>query len=333
MKNHPFKNFIAYTLGERVIPQLTLAARQQYEGFSCDFLEKLDELTSVDPGSQSWRSVGFVQPAGAETLLYEVERGTYLLAVQHNERILPGKVRDEAVAKLVAEIEEREDRTVYRKEYAQLREEAEFTLLPRAFIRRTTVHVLFTDGFMFICTSSAKRADDTMVKIAELLGEGHGIRLVQTIVQPWELLNSVAHKIVSDKDENFTLHAADAAALAGGDKRTIRIKDRDIYGEEVQDLLASGYEPTELRMGFSDDEELLTFSLNDKFFFKRVQFDGTFLNNQEKPEDADAEMRSFTLLVARHYRDLVQIVTTLLGGIVKPAEKPKADAADEDDEL
>lgn len=328
MKNHPYKNFVPYTVSPSVLTDLRVAVRELMSGEASDEGE-LEKHTSRDPAPQAWRSAGLVQPTSEPYLLVEITTGTYILAVQFNERILPAKVRDEHVRKKVEAIEEREGRKVHRKEYAQLREEVEFELLPKAFIRRSIVYVMFTDrNKLFVFTSSAKRADDTLaiLRNCELTA---GCRVVRTVNDPSELLDAVA-------DCAERLEAADAAVLKGENKRTIRIKDRDIYGDEVQKLLEAGYSPSELRMNFHDenvdDDVLLEFTLNDQLFFKRVQFSDFALESRFEAEGEDANVfTSFALLVANHYSDLVDHVVEQLGGLLKSEQKDAAD--DEDDEL
>lgn len=144
MKNHPFKNFIPYAVAAVVQDKLRDAYLTQVDGTDeNDLLDALVERQVRDPGEHDWRSFGFVQPLSTDDgLLVSPTSGIYHLAIQFNERILPAKVRDEHVAKRIAAIEERDGRKVHKKEYAQVRDEVQFELLPKAFIKRSMVHVL-----------------------------------------------------------------------------------------------------------------------------------------------------------------------------------------------
>jgi recombination associated protein RdgC len=343
MKNHPYKNFVAYTVTPGFIIDLGNVSRNRGE----EFEEELLKHVSLDPSPQAWRSIGLVCPVDEGVFFHTVVPGTFLLAVQFNERILPGKVRDEHLLKRIASIEEREDRKLSRKEYAQLRDDVEHELLPKAFIRRSIVYVMFTGkNKLFVFTSSAKRADEVISLLSHVLPwDMAKCRLIDTEDDPASLLRTVAIAArLRDLDDSIVFEADDAAVLHGTEKRTIRIKDRDIYGDEVQKLIKSGYEPSELRMTYGeeapDDEEdrVLVFTLNTKLVFKRVQFtDFTMESHNDAQDDGDERYAfcSFSMLVANRYSALVNDVIEQLGGlhVPKPAKLEEALVDEEDDEL
>lgn len=319
MHAHPFKHFIAYRVPDDVLDEFRAAWAEQLEGHD-PFGGEMTLHMSRDPVGGAWRTAGFVAPSANELLLHEVTAGTYLLAVQFNERILPAKVRDEHVRDRVAAIEAREHRRVRRAEYAQIRDEVEFELLPRAFIRRSTVFVMLTGkGDMFIFTSSAKRADDVIALLMELsVFQGRAPQLLSRglAADPSSLLRRVA------QGDGGAFSALDAGVFKGEGKRTIRLKGQEI-DDEVLPLLASGYEPQELRLVWSDEdgEPLLHFTLTSQLAFKSVEVSGVQMETLREAGD-DAE-DAFAVLVANLYSRVVAAVVTSLGG----------DSEAEDDEL
>lgn len=332
MKNHPFKSFVVYTAPLSLISQLVLEAHNAMADGDSPFDGKIEENVSRDPGNTVWRSAGFVTPInGREELLTEVQRGVYLLSVQHNERILPGKVRDEHLLKRVAEIEEREGRQVHRKEYAQLREEVEFSLLPRAFIRRTRVYVMFTMGKMFVFTGSAKRADDTLDVVRNAI-DLKGVRPLDTVIAVEELFIKLVRDgsvEVDDIDANWLLKAGSAGVFHGPEKSVVRVKDCHLVDDEVQRLIDESYVPTQAQMKLvdcDDDSFGLTATMNDKYVFKGVQFDDTTMERQGSDEDAISAFFAFTLLVNRYYNQLVNTIVDLSGGLLKHEEKKPTEA-------
>ena len=126
MTTNPYKNFIPYLVSSDA---------------KTDDLD-LDLHRSKEPSGGQWRSIGLINALPGEGLLVDMDGGK-MMCVQFNERILPGKVRDEHLGKRVAKLEQMEGRKLSKKEYAQLREQVEFDLLPRAFVRRTNVPVIF----------------------------------------------------------------------------------------------------------------------------------------------------------------------------------------------
>lgn len=336
MKNHPFKNFIPYAVAPVVLTKLRDAYITQVDGTDeNELLDALVEREARDPGEHDWRSFGFVPPLSTdESLLVSPTMGIYHLAIQFNERILPAKVRDEHVAKRIAAIEERDGRRIHKKEYAQVRDEVQFELLPKAFIKRPVVHVLFVLQRIFIFTASAKICDDIFILLRDVgLTEGAFLISGSTVERVTGLLDSLA----TEAQERFEAAAEGTFKL---EKQTIKVKDRDIYGHEVQEIVQAGYTPKELRINMlneDDDEALLTFTLNEKFVFKRVQISDVALESAFESQDQDdnaAAFQAFTIIMAGYCQKLVNTVIDELGGIelkTKPDDK-KAEKPVEDDE-
>jgi DNA recombination-dependent growth factor C len=228
---------------------------------------------------------------------------------------------------------------VGKKEYAQLRQQVEFDLLPKAFIRRTVVPVLFYKHemgtqIMLVCTSSHKRADDV---VALLLGV-FGIDLM-----PWKIetessisgvLTTLASNGNADPDEECWLHFSplDSAVIKGDDKQTIRIKDKPVESQDVQDLLAGeGQVVHELALAWCEDnpgaeEPDLTFVATSNLAFKRAE---TIV----KATSATEDYYGFAVVCLRTYRDMLTHFFDLCGGIKeRPASGESTNGA-EDDEL
>jgi recombination associated protein RdgC len=320
MTTNPYKNFIPYLVSSDA---------------KTDDLD-LDLHRSKEPSGGQWRSIGLINALPGEGLLVDLSDAGKLMAVRFNERILPGKVRDEHLGKRVAKLEQMEGRKLSKKEYAQLREEIEFDLLPRAFIRRTVVPVIFTkigtsDHLMMVCTSSQKRADDVVAVLTAVFGE---------TLKPWkiEMGRPIAGSLTTlacdgflfneHTQEECSFYPTDAAVLKGSGKKTIRIKDKDIQEHDVQTLLKQSYAVTELALRYGEDEDVptLTFTVNDNFVFKRV----TLPDVQVTPLKEDAF--GFALLCVQTYFRMIKDIVAAFGGMAQ-RQKPSTETVDEDDEL
>lgn len=321
MTTNPYKNFIPYLVSSDA---------------KTDDLD-LDLHRSKEPSGGQWRSIGLINALPGEGLLVDMD-GAKMMCVQFNERILPGKVRDEHLGKRVAKLEQMEGRKLSKKEYAQLREQVEFDLLPRAFVRRTNVPVIFTETnwsdsslLMMICTASQKRADDVVALLTAVFGE---------TLKPWKIemgrpipgsLTTLAcdgFLFNEHTQEECSFYPTDAAVLKGSGKKTIRIKDKDIQEHDVQTLLKQSYAVTELAIRYGEDEDapMLTFTVNDNFVFKRVALPDV----QVMPLKEDAF--GFALLCAQTYVRMIREIIAAFGGM---AQRPQASTSnvDEDDEL
>lgn len=317
-------------------------------------LAKLAEYPSRDPDAGQWGTVGFapiVEYDEAEHNEYHMDlqgAGT-LLMVQFNERILPGAVRDEMVHKRVIEIEERDGHKVNRKLYAQIREDIEHELLPKAFVRRALVPVIISEHRVFVFTSSAKRADDAIMLMFRTFGNDDVFMPIllshRVKSNPVEVLTYLAKNDgseYSDDDDNASFfETASDAVLKGADKQTVRIKDKDIQGGDVQDLLATDkYDVTQLGLNFfesqDESEPAASLVLNAKLVVTRMIVEGVIVS---KPKDAAEAIDTFTSgswLVAKNCQVITDLITECMGGLAVVEADPNAPAAptiDEDDEL
>lgn len=200
-----------------------------------------------DPGAGSWGTRGLVAPFGGQ-LFHSLEGMGELFCVQFNERMLPAKVVAERMSKRIADIQDREGRKIGKKEFAQLRDDVHLELLPQAFIKRAKVYGLITTSKLVIFTGSAKRQDDTVLSLLYLLTAIRMnisfTRLAYALRDPVIVMTGLA----IDEDDRFSAtNVALLKAICGdGPDATIRVKDKDIYGNDVQTLLKKGFRVHEL---------------------------------------------------------------------------------------
>lgn len=321
MSTNPFKAFIPFIITGTAIRNPPIDG-------------EAENHVSRDPDSAQWRTVGLVPPLPGDPALYADLQGTgTLMAVQFNERILPGKVRDEQVAKKVAKIERLEGRKIGKKEYASIRDEVEFELLPKAFIRRSVVQVFFRKNVMMVCTSSEKRAVDAVACLSALFGlpELYAYRMeAKSAVAP--ILTLMAKEPDFEAMNWFQLGTS--AVLKGGDKQTVRIKDISIEAGKVQSLIEDGdYRVVELGLDYwkdgapSDPEENdadLSFVVNEHLAFKRID-----LVNIKPTGESAADLFTLALICCKTFYALLDEVVEACGGA---APRPPL-ASDDDGEL
>jgi recombination associated protein RdgC len=347
MKKLKFPAFIPYLASQAVFDWLKADSNVQVE----------DELTDVwgskDPSPTSWRSQGLIAPVG-DDLIYQIEAGKFLMAMQVNERILPGKVRDEFLAKEVAHVEELNGRKPSKKDYAMLKEEVEFSLLPKAFIRRSVTPVIFIakHRLVLVCTTSPKRAEDTIVMLCGLFNQMTSSDTSWYPLQPNNAvvgtLTLLANEGFSDENED-TFMVTDNAVLRGEGKQTIRIKDKDIESADVTKLLKQQYDVHELGFSYdpngNEENRMLSFKLSDKLVFKGLKFnDGAAKVEMGDAETTEQQLEAVLWLTARTYADVLINLMHEFGGFKTLAElkreakeiaktKPVDPLNDDDEEL
>lgn len=313
MSANPYKAFVPYT----------------FTGRPASF-GAVGDLPSRDPSGGQWRTMGFVAPIKFEGLRVSLDGMGDLFGVQINERILPGKVRDEQVVKAVAKLEADEGRKISKKEFAELREQVEFDMLPRAFIRRTLIPVIFTGSYLLICTSSSKRADDVIALLKAAFGEG--FKPQRLLINNYTLgvsgiLTDAAKnsQIIepADSEDESDFYTTDCAVLKGKNKRTIRVKDKPIDDGDIQALLKQDYSVVELglRKGNEEDHPEIEFVVNENLIFKRV------IVPDVKASAAKEDFFGFTTMCVGSYSKMLNAFIAVCGGL------HQAPAADEDDEL
>jgi DNA recombination-dependent growth factor C len=307
----------------------------------CGKAAKSDKTASViehfiakDPGDNEWSNMGLIAPLDAGRIVHDLDGAARMLMFQFSDRKLPASVRDEEVDKRYKEMSIREGRPLNKKEFAQLRDDVESALLPQAFITRKIVPVLVFKDRIFICTSSVSMAEkilghlarmcDTR-KIAFVFGE------IETVATPGYLLGQIARNGVEyvsadTSEDDRALNAGAAAVFQGEDKRAIRVKNRDLSCEELQQVMSTGtYSTTELSIILNvGGDEICTFTMTDKFIFKGVKLSDVTMAGIGN--DAD-DLHATYWLLAKELARLLSAVTDALNE--GQADDSKADDTDE----
>lgn len=281
--------------------------------------DRLDECSSHDPHGTQWSSMGLVEALPGEGYLVDLQGSGKLMMVQINDRILPGKVRDELLAKEVERLERLQGRKVSKKEYAQLRDEASATLLPKAFIRRTQIPVIFTrlpyfnSEAMLICTGSQKKADEVATFLLAVFGAAFS---------PWKILpkhplDGTLTTLVKTGDFEIDDHGFEphmSVVLKGANKKTIRIKDKSLGDKDIDALWAQDYTVSEIGLTRSAGEFDDTFTVTDSLIFKSCRMAGFYVPPRKNSEAGDWYGHAVGLTLA--YRRLLSDFLQAVGGIV-----------------
>lgn len=298
------------------------------------------EWPAADPAGSSWRYMGFAEVSPNEHVI-DVQGVAKLCLVQLNERILPGAVLREKVAERAASIMEREGRKAGKKEWAQIRDEVEFELLPTAFIRRKLIPVMFVSEMVLIFTSSSKVCDDVVTLLLRATNNGQEslvLHRVADLVQN-DIGGALRALAVdgenADAEENRFLAVGSTITLRGADKQQITVKDKDVASHDVSQLLAQDYSVTKLGVdmltpGETDPEA--TFVLSDKLVFTGFKTAGVTSSREKGDEAIAAAFFSTAWLTAQTAYAAVDTTIALMGGLT-PAEAPKTAPAGSDDDL
>lgn len=247
---------------------------------------------------------GWVPPLGEGAKALTHEAGDCLLVcLRRQERLLPAAVVAETLDEKVAEIEDREARTVGRKERRQLRDEVLLDLLPRAFTRsrRACAYLDRQSGWLLVDAASAKAAEDLVDLLRETLGSlpVHPPRPPQ----PPELLMT-QWVTVGDLPMGLTLGDECELRDASDDKAVVRCRGHDLACEEIATHLRSGKQVTKLAL---DWREGLTFILQEDLSLKRLRFADDLLEEglDGDLEDEEARLDAEFILMTGEIRGLL----------------------------
>lgn len=270
--------------------------------------------------TQEITTYGFVAPfgKGEDAPLVHVSGDFLLVSTRKEERILPGSVVRDALKEKVEEIEAEQLRKVYKKERDQIKDEIIQAFLPRAFVRRSTTFAAIAPklGLVIVNTQSAKRAEDLLSTLREVLGS-LPVRPVTAKIAPTASLTDWV-RAQKAPDDFFVLDDCELRDTHE-DGGSVRCKRQDMTGEEVQLHVSTGKIITQLSLAWQDK---LSFVLDDKLVIKRLKFEA-LLTDQAQQDGGDEALgqldASFTLMMLT-FASFLPALLEALGGEESPLD-------------
>lgn len=272
----------------------------------------LSSLTLLSCGAGDSRSIGWVSPCAAGSLVHAVNR-QWLLALGIEEKLLPASVVRQFADERATAIEENEGRRVGRKEMSELRDAMTSELLPRAFVRRRTTYGWIdpVNGWLVIDAAAPARAEEFIEHLRKAV-DTLPVRLLKTTQSPSAAMTGW----VADGEAPGGFTIDQDLELRSAEKATVRYVKHTLEGEEIRQHIAAGKIVTRLALTWG---ERISFVLNENLQIKRLGFldilkeeaDG-LAENQDERFDID-----FTLMtgeVARLLDDLLEALGGELPG-------------------
>lgn len=275
--------------------------------------EALETKSYREPASQELSTYGFIAPYGTELCL-PVQCGALgyatVIAAKRTERILPGSVVKEAVAKKVAEIEAQQSRKVYKAEKDQLKDEIVMALLPQAFCRHKVTHAMIVGDLILVDASSAKQAEDLLSTLREAIGS-LPCRPVSVKSAP----NVILTEWLKAEQAAEGFHVLDECELKdlAEDGGIVRVKHEDLTGDEIKEHLNVGKMVTKLALAFEDK---LSFVLDDKLTIKRLKFEDLLQEaaKDDGGEDEAGQLQASYAIMAYTLNECFKRLTEAFGG-------------------
>jgi DNA recombination-dependent growth factor C len=288
---------------------------EEFTGNIIDTLRDLDNdsvpvgLLASDPEGGNWGTHGLVTPTPMGDYFHDLDGAGMMMAVQFNERILPGKVIQERVDQMVQGVFERDGRHPGKKERAILREEAELELLPTAFIRRTTVHLMITsDNRLFVFTASTSRSDRIVSFLYDLFSNMSHPLVITHLTPSCDVVNKLTGIALASESTCGTLVAAMPMIMKDDESNRVTVRDTNVSRESYLDLIKQGYRVQELglRLHSEQHESVGFFRLTHSFLFKGITLDDEVVLGHS-PDDLHAT----AWMICREYSTIVNSVMSV----------------------
>ncbi|MCF7221759.1 recombination-associated protein RdgC [Marilutibacter chinensis] len=271
----------------------------------------LDECRLKPVGPLELSSRGFISPFGrdADALSHSVGDAMWL-TVGGEDRLLPGSVVNDMLAKKLAEIERKEGRKPGGRTRKRIKDELITDLLPRAFIKpgRTDALIDRGHGIVVVDTSSRKNAETVVSEIRRALGSFPALPLNAEVAPRAVLTGWVAGEPLPDGlslgDECELRDPVDQGAV-------VKVQRMELQSDEINKHLESGKQVTRLALNLDDH---VSFVLGEDLVIRKFKLlDGAVdeLENTEA-EDMRAELDARFTLMAGETRRLFSVLESAL---------------------
>ncbi|HIY71867.1 MAG TPA: recombination-associated protein RdgC [Candidatus Luteimonas excrementigallinarum] len=273
--------------------------------------EGLAETTLKPVGPLELSSRGFISPFGrdAEALSHRIGDALWL-TVGNEDRLLPGAVVNDLLARKLAEMEEREGRKPGGRLRKQMKDELVQELLPRAFVRpgRTDALLDLEHGVCAIDTSSRKSAETVVSEIRRALGSFPALPLNAEVSPRAVLTGWIAGDPLPEG-----LSLGEECELKDGDDHgaIVRCQRQELQSDEITRHLESGKQVTKLALTLDDH---VSFVLGEDLVIRKWKFLEGAVDQLEAsdPDDIRAELDARFALMSGEFRRLFSILEPAL---------------------
>jgi len=218
-----------------------------------DELDKgLDECQLKPVGPLELSSRGFISPFGRDSDVFAArQRDAIWLTVGGEDRLLPGAVVNDMLAKKLEEIEQKEGRKPGGRTRKRIKDELITDLLPRAFVKpsRTDALLDVEHGIVVVDTSSRKNGENVISEIRRALGSFPALPLNAEVAPRSVLTGWIAGEPLPDGlalgDECELRDPVDQGAV-------VKCQRQELQGDEIGKHLEAGKQVTRLALTLDD---------------------------------------------------------------------------------
>lgn len=281
---------------------------------SLDFTDLESRLAAVrlkPVGVLELSSRGFVSPfeRDGQVLSHRVADAIWL-TVGGEDKLLPGAVVNDLLAKKLAQMEQKEGRKPGGRARKRLKEDLVHELLPRAFVRpsRTDALLDLEHGLCVVDTSSRKNAEAVVSEIRQALGSFPALPLNAEVAPRSVLTGWIAGEPLPEGlslgDECELKDAADKGAV-------VKCQRQELTGEEIGKHLEAGKQVTRLALTLDDH---VSFVLGEDLVLRKFKLLDGAVDQLESTErdDVRAELDARFALMAGELKRLFSVLAPAL---------------------
>lgn len=271
----------------------------------------LDECQLKPVGPLELSSRGFISPFGRDSeVLAARQRDAIWVTVGGEDRLLPGSVVNDMLAKKLDEIEQKEGRKPGGRTRKRIKDELITDLLPRAFVKpsRTDALLDLEHGIVVVDTSSRKNGENVVSEIRRALGSFPALPLNAEVAPRNVLTGWIAGEPLPEGlslgDECELRDPIDQGAI-------VKVQRMELQSDEIAKHLESGKQVTRLALMLDDH---VSFVLGEDMVVRKFKLlDGAVdaLESTER-DDVRAEMDARFALMAAEAKRLFSVLEPAL---------------------
>lgn len=277
---------------------------------SLDFTDldaQLEPVRLKPVGALELSSRGFIPPFGrdGEALSHRIADAIWL-SVGSEDKLLPGAVVNDLLAKKLAGMEQREGRKPGGRARKRLKEDLVHELLPRAFVRpgRTDALLDLEHGICVVDTSSRKNAENVVSEIRHALGSFPALPLnaevaPRSVLTGW-ITGEPLPEGLSLGDECELKDSADKGAV-------VKCQRQELMSDEIAMHLEAGKQVTRLALTLDDH---VSFVLGEDLVLRKFKLLDGAVDQLESTErdDIRAELDARFALMAGEVKRLFSVL-------------------------
>ena len=234
-----------------------------------EFNEALLQQKLAPCGQLERFHLGWCNPFGDndEDFFVHVYKDCYLFALGKSERLLPQSVVRDTLVERIKEIKQKEDREVFSREKANLRDEITFELLPKAFVKhsKTYAYIDRKNKWLIVDSSSHKKAEELTSFLRDTLGS---LKL-RTIELPDNTHSIMSNWVLDHRCPTpFTIEDCCELIDVKSGVGSIKCTQQDLSSTEISNHIRAGKQVVSLTMSWADK---LYFMLSDDLSVKRIK--------------------------------------------------------------